>query len=94
MITPRALAAIALLLSGCAHKALKICGRLEPAAIESFHRTHALSVGANESSVEGLAAGDDTPDGGFTGWLVCVERGVATIQNHPTQQEIEMEWTP
>jgi hypothetical protein len=62
-----------------------VCGRLDPEAISEFHRSHVLSNGANESSVEGLALGD--PDGG--GWLVCIERGAATIQNHETEQEIE-----
>jgi hypothetical protein len=61
-----------------------VCGRLDPEAISEFHRSHTLSNGANESSVEDLAHGD--PDGG---WTVCVERGTATIQNHETEQEIE-----
>lgn len=79
----RALAIVALLTSCASERA---CGRLDPAAVGEFHRSHVLSNGANESSVEGLALGDDDDDAG-TGWQVCVELGVAAIQNHPTAQD-------
>lgn len=79
---------LALVLSSCAYRA---CGRLDPEEIVAFHHSHGLSVGANESSVEGLAVGDDPPDGGDVGlgWQVCVENGKAQIQNHPTRQDLE-----
>ena len=62
------------------------CGWLAPNQVGEFHRSHQLSVSANESSVEDLAAGDGTQDAGY-GWVVCVKHGEAKIQNHKTQQE-------
>lgn len=69
----------ALGLSACAHQ---VCGRLDPAAIAAFHQSHYDSVTANVSSVEDLAA---------ERWLVCVSGGVATIQNHRTPVEVELD---
>mgnify|MGYP001578582370 CR=1 FL=1 len=74
--------ALAVSLSSCAHR---VCGRLSPDDVSEFHRAHYLSVDANESAVEGLAAEDGT------GWLICVGAGVATIQNHRTAQEVDMD---
>lgn len=56
------------------------CGKLEPEAIAKFHAGHLLSNGANVSSVEGLAA---------EGWIICVENGRATIEDHPTAQDLQ-----
>jgi hypothetical protein len=70
---------IVLLASGCVG-ARRECGMLRADDVVEFHHSHELSNGANESSVAGLAV---------EGWVVCVESGVATIQNHQTAQEKE-----
>lgn len=67
--------AAALLLSSCAHR---VCGELDPRDVSAFHESHQLSVGANASAVEGLASEP---------WQVCIEGGVAKIQNHQTASE-------
>lgn len=69
------LIAVVLLLAGCAHR---VCGWLDPASVAAFHQSHQLSIGANESAVEDLAAEP---------WLVCIEGGVAKIQDHAVDGE-------
>jgi hypothetical protein len=66
-------AVLLLALIGCARR---LCGRLDHEQIEEFHRSHALSKTANDSSVAVLASEN---------WLVCVEGGRAVIQNHCAQ---------
>lgn len=83
-----------LLLAGCfgvttTVRPRPVRGWLAPEGVEQFHRSHQLSVTANEDSVSELAFGDG--DAGV-GWVVCVERGEAKIQNHKTQQEVEDGW--
>lgn len=74
------LAAALAVLGGCAHR---VCGTLQHADIEAFHESHMMSVSANASEVEDLAT---------EGWQVCVERGVAKIQNHRTLGEDAEQW--
>jgi hypothetical protein len=67
------IAAVLLLLLGCAC-ARRMCGRLKPAQLEAFHRSHLLSHAANELNVVDL---------GGANWLVCVDvDGGAEIENH------------
>lgn len=74
MKTPTMMVAVALLfICSCASR---VCGRLRPAELEAFHKSHLLSHAANELNVVDLGA---------AGWVVCVETdGGATIQNHCT----------
>lgn len=72
-------ATLLLLLASCAVP----CGVLRAEDVIAFHDNHLYSAGANETSVEALGA---------EGFLVCIEGGVARIQDHRTPEELEQQW--